>query len=47
MDHYIDAGELDTSVRPSKKKKKPMNSIVLNQKGQDGKCCGNGGCTIF
>ena len=31
MDHYQDAGELDTSMRPSKKKKKP-NPILLNQK---------------
>ena len=33
MDHYHDAGDLDTSVRPSKKHKKPANSILINKKG--------------
>ena len=46
MDHYVDAGELDTSVRPSKKKKKPVNSIVLNKNGSGNNCC-DGRCTIF
>ena len=53
MDHYIDAGELDTSCRPSKKKKKPNNINILN-KSDTGKikCCAGGGrgdgtCTIF
>ena len=34
MDHYNDAGEIDTyNMRPSKKKKKPTSSIVLNKNG--------------
>ena len=34
MDHYNDAGEIDTyNMRPSKKKKKPIASNVLNKNG--------------